>query len=90
MLTEAAIESRSDGLLGLKENIIIGKLIPAGTGMGVYQDIEPFAPDYQPLDFYSSEDVADGAEYLASLPTGGETTGEVIGFPAPATEAEQG
>ena len=89
VLTEAAIESRSDGLVGLKENIIIGKLIPAGTGMGVYQDIEPFAPDYQPLDFYSSEDVVDGADYLASLPTGGET-GEVIGFPAPAPEAEQG
>ena len=32
VLTEAAIESRSDNLLGLKENIIIGKLIPAGTG----------------------------------------------------------
>ena len=32
VLTEAAIESRSDSLLGLKENIIIGKLIPAGTG----------------------------------------------------------
>jgi DNA-directed RNA polymerase subunit beta' len=90
VLTEAAIESRSDGLVGLKENIIIGKLIPAGTGMGVYQDIEPFAPDYQPLDFYSSEDGVDGADYLASLPTGGEPAGEVIGFPAPAPEAEQG
>ena len=33
MLTEAAIEGRSDGLVGLKENVIIGKLIPAGTGM---------------------------------------------------------
>ena len=33
VLTEAAIESRCDWLLGLKENIIIGKLIPAGTGM---------------------------------------------------------
>ena len=33
VLTEAAIESKSDSLLGLKENIIIGKLIPAGTGM---------------------------------------------------------
>ena len=33
VLTEAAIEAASDGLLGLKENIIIGKLIPAGTGM---------------------------------------------------------
>jgi DNA-directed RNA polymerase subunit beta' len=67
VLTEAAIESRSDGLVGLKENIIIGKLIPAGTGMTRYQDIEPFAPDYQPLDFYSSEE-SDGAEYLARCP----------------------
>ena len=33
VLTEAAIEGRSDGLEGLKENVIIGKLIPAGTGM---------------------------------------------------------
>jgi DNA-directed RNA polymerase subunit beta' len=90
VLTEAAIESRSDGLVGLKENIIIGKLIPAGTGMGVYQDIEPFAPDYQPLDFYSSEENVDPAEYLASLPAGGESGGEVIGFPAPAGDADQG
>ena len=90
VLTEAAIESRSDGLVGLKENIIIGKLIPAGTGMGVYQEIEPFAPDYQPLDFYSSEDGVDGAEFLASLPVGGEPVGEVIGFPTPAPEAEHG
>ena len=35
VLTEAAIESRSDNLVGLKENIIIGKLIPAGTGLGL-------------------------------------------------------
>ncbi|MDQ3355106.1 MAG: DNA-directed RNA polymerase subunit beta', partial [Actinomycetota bacterium] len=37
VLTEAAIESRSDSLVGLKENIIIGKLIPAGTGMDRYR-----------------------------------------------------
>src|SRR3712207_8608803 len=40
VLTEAAIEGRSDGLVGLKENVIIGKLIPAGTGMMRYRDIE--------------------------------------------------
>ncbi len=40
VLTEAAIEGRSDGLLGLKENIIIGKLIPAGTGMMRYRDMD--------------------------------------------------
>ena len=44
VLTEAAIESRSDGLLGLKENIIIGKLIPAGTGMANYREIATSRP----------------------------------------------
>jgi DNA-directed RNA polymerase subunit beta' len=40
VLTEAAIKGKIDPLLGLKENIIIGKLIPAGTGMPKYRDIE--------------------------------------------------
>ena len=69
VLTEAAIESRSDGLLGLKENIIIGKLIPAGTGMGRYQEIQTFAPDYEPPEVFSGAE-ADGtsiAEWLANL-----------------------
>ena len=39
MLTEAAISAKSDPLLGLKENVIIGKLIPAGTGMSRYRNI---------------------------------------------------
>ncbi len=39
VLTEAAIKSKEDHLIGLKENVIIGKLIPAGTGMQKYQDI---------------------------------------------------
>jgi DNA-directed RNA polymerase subunit beta' len=56
VLTEAAIESRSDSLKGLKENIIIGKLIPAGTGMGKYREFAVEAPDYQPMEFYSSMD----------------------------------
>ena len=55
VLTEAAIEGRSDGLEGLKENVIIGKLIPAGTGMPLYRDIRTDAPDYEPLPFYTSE-----------------------------------
>ena len=45
VLTEAAIEGKSDQLFGLKENIIIGKLIPAGTGMERYRDIEVDLPD---------------------------------------------
>ncbi len=66
VLTEAAIEGRSDSLYGLKENVIIGKLIPAGTGMPEYRDIETEAPDYEPLPFYSSEvdNELDLAEWL--------------------------
>jgi DNA-directed RNA polymerase subunit beta' len=40
VLTEAAISAKSDPLLGLKENVIIGKLIPAGTGMGRYRNVQ--------------------------------------------------
>ncbi len=40
VLTEAAIKGKIDPLIGLKENVIIGKLIPAGTGMQVYRDID--------------------------------------------------
>ncbi len=40
VLTEAAIRGKADPLLGLKENVIIGKLVPAGTGMQVYSDVE--------------------------------------------------
>ena len=38
VLTEAAIKGKVDSLIGLKENVIIGKLIPAGTGMRRYRD----------------------------------------------------
>lgn len=40
VLTDAAIKGKTDNLLGLKENVIIGKLIPAGTGMKRYKNIE--------------------------------------------------
>jgi DNA-directed RNA polymerase subunit beta' len=66
VLTEAAIDGRSDSLLGLKENIIIGKLIPAGTGMERYRDFEVSAPDYQPMAYYSS-DTEDPAAWLGNL-----------------------
>ncbi len=71
VLTEAAIESRSDSLLGLKENIIIGKLIPAGTGTFAYRDIATSAPDYSPMEYYSSgDDDADLADMLAERMAG--------------------
>ncbi len=67
VLTEAAIEGKIDGLFGLKENVIIGKLIPAGTGMPMYREIATEAPDYEPLPFYSSDVDADMdlAQWLA-------------------------
>jgi DNA-directed RNA polymerase subunit beta' len=66
VLTEAAIESKSDSLQGLKENIIIGKLIPAGTGMREYRNIKTHAPDYEPMDYYTSDaEEQDLAEWLA-------------------------
>ena len=40
VLTESAIKGKKDNLLGLKENVIIGKLIPAGTGLGAYHAVE--------------------------------------------------
>ena len=40
VLTEAAIKGKVDPLLGLKENVIIGKLVPAGTGMSCYSGVE--------------------------------------------------
>jgi len=92
VLTEAAIESKSDGLLGLKENIIIGKLIPAGTGSSGYKDIETSAPDYQPMDYWSSEgDDEDIAEWLGqsydNTAVGTQEVAEVLGHPT--TDGEQ-
>ena len=73
VLTEAAIECRSDKLIGLKENIIIGKLVPAGTGMEEYRRVATHAPDYKPMDFYSSADEEqDLAEWLAGQVGPGE------------------
>ncbi|MDO5699790.1 MAG: DNA-directed RNA polymerase subunit beta' [Dermatophilus congolensis] len=62
VLTDAAINAKSDPLLGLKENVILGKLIPAGTGLPRYRNIrvEPTEeakaamyslPDYQQFDY---------------------------------------
>jgi DNA-directed RNA polymerase subunit beta' len=66
VLTEAAIEGKSDHLFGLKENIIIGKLIPAGTGMSRYRDIVLEAPEAERMTFWSSGDDEAGTEDLAA------------------------
>ncbi|MGH9281677.1 MAG: DNA-directed RNA polymerase subunit beta', partial [Acidimicrobiales bacterium] len=70
VLTEAAIEGKSDQLFGLKENIIIGKLIPAGTGMSRYREFDLDAPEYEPMLGWSSDaDTEDLAAWLANIGT---------------------
>ncbi len=55
VLTEAAIESKSDQLSGLKENIIIGKLIPAGTGVDQYRKYHAKVTVSEHLPYWSSD-----------------------------------
>jgi DNA-directed RNA polymerase subunit beta' len=43
VLTDAAIHGKVDHLIGLKENVLIGKLIPAGSGLMAYRDFKPGA-----------------------------------------------
>ena len=51
VLTEAAIKGKVDTLAGLKENVIIGKLIPAGAGLGAYRELaQELVPDPDPVE----------------------------------------
>jgi DNA-directed RNA polymerase subunit beta' len=54
VLTEAAIEGKSDWLRGLKENVIIGRLIPAGTGFSAFEDLvnSPSESQFDPMPLY--------------------------------------
>jgi DNA-directed RNA polymerase subunit beta' len=61
VLTEAAINGKQDKLLGLKENVIIGKLIPAGTGLGKYRAVEVI-DEGRPEDEADEEIVEDTAD----------------------------
>ncbi len=54
VLTEAAIKGKVDHLIGLKENVIIGKLIPAGSGLAAYRDFE----------MHTDETIEDEADYV--------------------------
>ncbi|WNZ49039.1 DNA-directed RNA polymerase subunit beta' [Leptolyngbya boryana CZ1] len=62
VLTEAAIEGKSDWLRGLKENVIIGRLIPAGTGFNAYEEMGSPAdidPVYDPMFLDEDTDFSD-------------------------------
>ena len=60
VLTEAAIRTKRDYLIGLKENVIIGKLIPAGTGVKEYKQLSPqYVGSYAAAQPAASEDSAE-------------------------------
>jgi DNA-directed RNA polymerase subunit beta' len=73
VLTDAAIHAKSDSLLGLKENVIIGKLIPAGTGMQVYRNIR-----VEPTDDARSSAYPAAAYQEAETYAFGQGSGEAV------------
>ena len=69
VLTEAAINGRVDSLRGLKENVIVGRLIPAGTGMSAYHDFHMEEEVYEDLLEEESEMIFDfGEGSIRALP----------------------
>ena len=90
VLTEAAVRGKRDSLVGLKENVIIGRLIPAGTGLAQYRALEVTSKDGSPLivepmprrglpDDSIGEELAalDSLKAAAAKQLGVETAGEV-------------
>ena len=57
VLTEAAINGKVDKLIGLKENVIIGKLIPAGTGMKRYRDVRLSTDEGESLGYMDEDEI---------------------------------
>jgi DNA-directed RNA polymerase subunit beta' len=73
VLTDAAIHAKSDPLVGLKENVIIGKLIPAGTGMPQYRNIRVEPTEEAKAAVYSVGSYDEGADYAF-----GQGSGEAV------------
>ncbi len=67
VLTEAAISGKVDRLRGLKENVIVGRLIPAGTGLDIYRRVKIAGED-------EPEEMIPEVEYLSGIPGYGEET----------------
>jgi DNA-directed RNA polymerase subunit beta' len=84
VLTEAAIEGKRDHLVGLKENIIIGKLIPAGSGLDYYnkRELRLDMPDAELLPEWAqvSDDDLDLASLLGELPSDDSFSADLTAF----------
>ncbi len=68
MLTEAAIQGKVDYLRGLKENVIMGRLIPAGTGLGAYKRLSLHVDDAGAEDPLPAAPIAAAASAAAPAP----------------------
>ena len=66
VLTQAAMEGKSDPLMGLKENVIIGKLIPAGTGLAKYRDVSVEATEEAKAERYPNRIFTDESVFNES------------------------
>ncbi len=66
VITDASLEGKIDNLVGLKENVIIGKLIPAATGLSRYQGLT-FGPAERPRSFYEAEQFLSGLDLGTGL-----------------------
>ncbi|MCW7503795.1 DNA-directed RNA polymerase subunit beta' [Leptospira paudalimensis] len=80
VLTDAAIKGKTDNLMGLKENVIIGHMIPAGTGMKKYRDIEVFKemPGDLDWDLESEEEEEELSELSESAPVSTATLSRLV------------
>ena len=80
VLTEAAIKGKVDPLIGLKENVLIGKLLPVGTGMKRYRDIKLDSDLNQFADIDFDDDFADfESEEMPEVPEGAVVAIDIVG-----------
>ena len=97
VLTDAAIKSKVDPLVGLKENVLIGKLIPAGTGMKRYRSVK-LDTEMEELDFFDEDDDEDygdidnintEAEVFKELDAGDDINSDEVSDVKPVGEDEE-
>ena len=85
MLTEAALRAATDTLVGLKENVLLGHLIPAGTGFRPYQAIKPLV-----VGDALEDDIEDEQEIMAAAAAAAEALGARPGDPVAEIKVGEG
>ena len=85
MLTEASVQGKRDKLVGLKENVIVGRLIPAGTG-GATQRVRRIAQDRDQVVIDAARAEAEAAAALAAPEAGADASPEAADMPEGAAE----